>query len=472
MDFLNQNRGLKRAWLVAWFVGAGTLASMALAPGASAIPAFARKYGTSCTTCHTIYPKLTPFGEAFRRNGFRFPGIDSDYVKAEPVKLGQDEYKKLFPNAVWPGSLPPSVPIALGFNGQAVMHPQKSAGAAQADNGALVSMNDLIAEGHVWMGGSYDDTTTFFGELTFGHGSAEVEHALVVFSDIAGPAHALNLAVGKASAQLSSFGSHSSYLSDMSALLVAMAPLFGSADDGFTPHDPHTGVEASGVLAGRIDYAAGVKAGSSANVHASQDIYAHIGTKFGGMRLDGEGAAPPADPLKPWAEQAVTVDAFAYRAVTHFGLTGTDSATLDVEDKSVSMGGSVRLQWNSLELTSGAMLETHDHLVADGKGAKLMTQYNELSYIVYPWLVPALRVEYIKVSPDGSGDLTDLRIMPGIAALVRPNLKLVLSAQIEQAKGSPVGGWGPAGGAAMPTTPDGKVDAEIESIGLTMATAF
>lgn len=70
-------------------------------PSASAIPAFARKYGTSCTTCHTIYPKLTPFGEAFRRNGYRFPGTDSDYVKAEPLKMGQDEYKKLFPNAVW-----------------------------------------------------------------------------------------------------------------------------------------------------------------------------------------------------------------------------------------------------------------------------------------------------------------------------------------------------------------------------------
>jgi hypothetical protein len=46
---------------------------VAVAPPAAAIPVFARKYGTSCQTCHTIYPKLTPFGEAFRRNGFRFP---------------------------------------------------------------------------------------------------------------------------------------------------------------------------------------------------------------------------------------------------------------------------------------------------------------------------------------------------------------------------------------------------------------
>ena len=43
---------------------------------AKAIPAFARKYQTSCTTCHTAFPKLNPFGEAFRRNNYRFPGDD------------------------------------------------------------------------------------------------------------------------------------------------------------------------------------------------------------------------------------------------------------------------------------------------------------------------------------------------------------------------------------------------------------
>ncbi len=57
---------------------------------ARAIPAFARKYGTSCLTCHTIYPKLTPFGEAFRRNGYRFPGVDGDFVKQDTVALGQE----------------------------------------------------------------------------------------------------------------------------------------------------------------------------------------------------------------------------------------------------------------------------------------------------------------------------------------------------------------------------------------------
>lgn len=39
------------------------------------IPAFARKYGISCSVCHAPVPKLTPAGEAFAANGFEFePG--------------------------------------------------------------------------------------------------------------------------------------------------------------------------------------------------------------------------------------------------------------------------------------------------------------------------------------------------------------------------------------------------------------
>ena len=53
---------------------------------AQAIPAFARKYGTSCLTCHTVYPKLTPFGEAFRRNGYGTAG--SRKLKHMPERSG------------------------------------------------------------------------------------------------------------------------------------------------------------------------------------------------------------------------------------------------------------------------------------------------------------------------------------------------------------------------------------------------
>ncbi|MCB1007939.1 MAG: hypothetical protein KDB94_03495, partial [Acidobacteria bacterium] len=54
--------------LVALVAGLGLAADPA-----SAIPAFARKYRVSCTTCHDPFPRLKPFGEEFAANGFRMP---------------------------------------------------------------------------------------------------------------------------------------------------------------------------------------------------------------------------------------------------------------------------------------------------------------------------------------------------------------------------------------------------------------
>src|SRR5579871_2555349 len=94
------------------------LVVIAAASRAEAIPAFARKYGTSCQTCHTIYPKLTPFGEAFRRNGFKFPGRDDDFIKADTVPMGNEAYRKMWPKeSVWPSQLMAALPVGLGFNG-------------------------------------------------------------------------------------------------------------------------------------------------------------------------------------------------------------------------------------------------------------------------------------------------------------------------------------------------------------------
>ena len=43
---------------------------------AQAIPAFARKYAMTCTTCHTAPPRLNTFGERFLENGYQLPGTE------------------------------------------------------------------------------------------------------------------------------------------------------------------------------------------------------------------------------------------------------------------------------------------------------------------------------------------------------------------------------------------------------------
>jgi hypothetical protein len=64
------NASWNRSILSRWARAAASLLAIAMALPANAIPAFARMYGTGCVTCHVVVPKLTPFGEAFRRNGY------------------------------------------------------------------------------------------------------------------------------------------------------------------------------------------------------------------------------------------------------------------------------------------------------------------------------------------------------------------------------------------------------------------
>ena len=445
------------------------LALFTVSSSAQAIPAFARKYGTSCQTCHTVYPRLTPFGEAFRRDGYRFPGVDSDYAKQEPVALGQEAAKKSFPDSMWPGMLPGYAPLALGFNGKALIHPNKHTTGAQADNGTQFSLQDLVAEAHLWAGGSFDDKNTFWGELTFAGGGASIERAQVLFNDLLGPKHWVNGIVGRGISNLSSFAPHSSYIGDTLLPSVPVTALYGAQGDSFNIQDNYNFVELNGVLAGRVLYNVGINSGQHFDIRPTENVYGHLGVKLGGMRADGEGSTGPQDALRPWAETALTLDGFAYHSNSHFTPAGAVAGDPPRGDAATTVGGGLRGQWGSLELNTGVYSETHGHAQPDGTGARVIAQYNELSYIVFPWLVPALRVEYIAAVGEGGPQLHDVRFLPGFVALVRPNLKFTVVAQIERANGAPPGGWGGVNGLAAPTA--GPIT-ELEAITVGLATAF
>lgn len=49
---------------------------------AQAIPAFARKYQVSCSTCHAPFPRLKEFGEEFAANGFKMPDEAQEPARA------------------------------------------------------------------------------------------------------------------------------------------------------------------------------------------------------------------------------------------------------------------------------------------------------------------------------------------------------------------------------------------------------
>jgi len=48
-----------------------------------ALPAFARKYDLSCTSCHTKPPRLNSFGEAFHMAGFQIPMVSEGEIRGK-----------------------------------------------------------------------------------------------------------------------------------------------------------------------------------------------------------------------------------------------------------------------------------------------------------------------------------------------------------------------------------------------------
>jgi hypothetical protein len=475
-------------WIVRAAAAVATTGVLCLATPAHAIPAFARKYGTSCLTCHTVYPKLTPFGEAFRRNGYLFPGIDSDYVKQETVVLGQEANKKTFPNSVWPGSIPISVPMAIGANGQGFVIPKSDSTAGRAARpGTVLDLHDLVAEGHIWAGAALDDTITYWAEFTFA-GSADVENAQVLFNDLLGPKHAFNLIVGKGFPNVTPFGPHSSYLADQMVPNAPIGDLLGNTS-AWQLVDHYTGLELNGMIGGMVDYAVGLNAGASGIAAPTEDFYGRLGVKLGGMREDGEGSKGPADTFKPWAETAVHAYGFAYHANTFLDTTAGAPAGNDV---STTFGLGARAQLESLELNAGWYHDKHNHGTDVASEATAKVFFAELSYVLFPWMVPAIRVENIALDTnDATGvalpGVNAWHIMPGIAFLIRPNLKLVVVGNYERANGFPshvsdgsaqpwAGGTSDVGAftiAPSPSAPDpSSHSSEFETIGFFFAWAI
>jgi hypothetical protein len=462
---------------------------------AGAVPSFARKYQTSCLTCHTIFPALNPFGEAFRRNGYRFPSqngsVDSDAVKANTVALGQEEYTKTFPNSVWPDKIVEAVPLSIMFNGSIPLNFPDSDAHAAAGN--VFTWSGIEAELHLFGAGAFNDSLTYFTELTLADdGTFDIEHAYLLWNDIVGPPHMVNLWIGRLmNPQLTSFGLHSSYFADTFQPAVSVAGLYNPSGS-FTLGQGHTdGAELNGIAAHRVGYSLGWVASSAAtglSMPNAEDVYARIGIKSGGVALDGEGKYGPnvPDPRKPWAEKSITLDAFAYHGMNVLDngtgtVSGATPAPTLQHDRFNAIGASIRGQWDSLIVTAGIQLEHHDSpyqgsaATANPSGAALpgvpdyasatsIVQYDEVNYIVWPWLVPGVRTEYTRadlnagssgVDPRSGNYASLLRVIPGVAMLVRPNIRVILTGDLETGYGlPPAGSWGAAGGSLVPNKTD------------------
>jgi hypothetical protein len=431
-----------------------------LARPAHAIPAFARKYETSCQTCHTIFPKLNSFGNAFRLAGYRMPKETEDAVKDKPVSLGAPAYKKLWPKAVWPSDIPGHAPVAINLK-----FVDANSSSLNEDGSVSKVSNDFQfpAEANIFAAGTLGDKFSFYSEITFandaGSVSTEIEHAHVGIDSPFGPENAFHFRIGKFAPNVAVVFQEAFLTTDAGIdTIFNYNPIglnggTGLGADGVTPNPialPSlvNGVEAYGVLGHRFMYTAGVCNGIPLEGqfgNNQKDFYGRIDYKIGGMGLDGETFGREMSD-KNWRDDSLRLGAFAYRGNAkdvNFALTDENGADVNMRDAHFLRTGFFASAYIKDLNVFGGYLHGSDTLQrvdpADG------TQLSEIQptwnawfvqgdYVFYPWLHGAARYESLTPA---DRTVQSLRVGTfNVSALLRANIKVIVEYQRDLREGT------------------------------------
>lgn len=380
-----------------------------------AIPSFARKYKTSCATCHAPYPKLNPFGEAFRQNGYRFPGGDEQFTKEEPVSIGSEAYKRVWPDAVWPSSLPETSPVSFRARFNYTVDKNDADEFESTFNPPALQ---VIAAGTFG-----DDVSFFAGAHLFEDGEVgSIDRAFLRLNDLLTsliPEQALNVRIGQFIPDLVPFATNHRGIYNTAFAFNTYSPLMGESFGGGHTHGAapfgieqfQLGAEATGVISHSIKYTAGFVNGNSTSEdnNSKRDFYGRLSYKFGGLGYDGY-----------TEEQSATSheNSFALGALTYNG-TGTENSTnYDI----TRLGIDFNLYLQKLNIFGGYITGTDGDEKLDYD-----LFFAEATYEVYPWLFGSCRYE--QASPEGLSTIK--RLTPNITALYIANVKLLVESRID-----------------------------------------
>lgn len=401
-------------------IGVVSLLMLAAIPDkADAIPAFARKYKTACITCHATFPRLTALGEAIRLNGYKMPGGDELYVKDQPVSMGAEAYKQVFPNAVWPSDIPGMPPISLRL---VTDYDFDVGGSKDSRTEFKLDEAELLAAG------SFGENMSFFLEIE--HEEPELELEVEkdpvtgfvtdvgveehesgtefsgwlmwedLFKQTVGENH-LNLRFGSIGMQDLALPNTRDHNRITVQHYLYVDELHLHAHGSST-----VGIEANGFGA-NWRYNIGLLNGDGAT--SKKNYYAAASLKFGGLGYDGSGGTSvegglSTTPSGYWRDDSILVGGFYYKSYS-----GAQDLRFD------RIGADARLNYKDLSVALGFI--TGDN---DATNEKKDIWFAEAEYFVLPWLQPYLRYENLS-SDVSNGDKS--RITAGTVLLARANVK-------------------------------------------------
>lgn len=381
------------------------------------IPAFSRKYKTSCVTCHAVYPRLNPFGESFRYNGYRFPTDDVDQIKEEPIKLGAEAYKRVWPKAVWPSSIPGTTPIALRARTAYIVE-------SQEDNSTYSEFSQPILQ-LLAVSNFGDLVSVFVGAHLFEGGElGSLDRLFVRFNDLFKKRiseGALNIRIGQFIPDIVPFASNHRGITNVP---YSFNTYSAGTGDSFIPEHVHgggglfgienfqMGMEASGIIGSRFRYVAGLVNGNGTEEdnNSFRDYYGRVSYKIGGMGYDGS----LGDGASSGSEKSFALGLFAYKGINTINASDVDFSRI---------GFDATIWYNKLNLVGGFITGSDGEAETDNYDLFFTDVYYEL----YPWLTGLLRYEQAnrKESP------SIRQIVPHVSALVVANVIFKIETRLD-----------------------------------------
>lgn len=391
-----------------------------------AIPAFARRYETSCQTCHVAFPRLTPFGEAFRWSGYRFPEDgDEGAQKRDPVPLGNDAQKERWPKVVFPGAIPWDVPLSIVLSGTAgygtefeghhhgAMSAEDMAGMDEDSHEAQLQLSTLVDMTGLRAAAALGDHISALVAVNLGGMSVvEVERANLLITPLRHPTD-LRIRVGAFEPELHGVSIHRGLVGHMLRLTTKTV-----GDSPWAPEPTQTGLELSGVVAHRVGWVLGTVENATSGVYLAKDAYARGFLKLGGMPVDGSGGLAGS---AAWRERSFTLGASAYDGRAQIS---TDTSVQDDPFLRVGVDGHAILDDLSLDLVAA---HQRDGAPWAGDSADVTTDrvFAELTWVALPVVFPTLRFEGSRETAEGEPPSEpDWLGMIAVNGVIRPNVLL------------------------------------------------
>ena len=376
-----------------------SIASLCMLPAlfwsqdSSAVPAFARKYQTSCYTCHSGFPNRNAFGEAFKNNGYRWPGgEEEDHAKQEQTKMGANGWKQTFPETPWPSDIPGFAPFALWVTGPIVNY------ADQVKN----STGKVTTQQTLFQGGPVDARILFGGT---------VGENLGVVGSLEGFSKGTTTTNLRATWSFSP-GVNVGFGNGFSAFSQAVA----------TPISAYTGVFPASGTSTELNYVTGAKEGgfnliagvasfnTATTTTPTIDVSKIDDTRYVRLRYKFFGAGLLSGAGGTYGNEFVGLDNCLSLGA---GLVSANKGILASNYSGETLVYGVDLAGNYGSFTGGVAYSKDSDL-------KLNNYAVDAGYYVYPWLLPRVTYKNLGVA----GDLNNPTWALSLTAWLRANVSL------------------------------------------------